>query len=71
MNSAAQLTFGLMSGVEKFRPYAAGDVVVSRGERFVIESLTDAYARPALVLISCVDGRQAIKFENEIDYRST
>ncbi len=67
----AQLTFGLMSGETKQDPYAAGDIVVSKGERFVVEAVEPgAYARPALILVSLVDARKAIKFENEIDYRS-
>lgn len=66
-----QLTFGLMSGETKADPYAVGDILVSKGERFVVEALApETYARPALILISLVDGRQAIRFENEIDYRS-
>lgn len=56
----------------KVRPFAAGDVVVSRGVTYVVERVTDAYARPALVCIR-VDapgaGNVAIKFESEIDYR--
>lgn len=68
---STQLVFGLMSGETKAEPYAAGDVLVCKGERFVVEALDpETYAKPALILISLVDGRQAIKFENEIDYRS-
>lgn len=60
-----------MSGETKAAPYANGDVLVSKGERFVIKSVEpETYARPALILISLVDGREAIRFETEIDYRS-
>ena len=68
---SAQLTFGLMSGETKQAPYAAGQIVVCKGERFVIEAVEpEAYARPALILVSLVDGLQAIRFENEVDYRA-
>lgn len=57
---------------DKVRPFSVGDVVVSRGVAYVVESVTDAYAKPALVCIR-VDapgaGNVAIKFESEIDYR--
>lgn len=38
----AQLTFGLMSGVEKFAPIAAGDVLVTHsGRRAFVNAVDD------------------------------
>jgi hypothetical protein len=67
-----QLTLGLMSGVEKFEPYAVGDVVVKHnGNRYVIKELThDTYADPGFMCVNLETGNDAIVLEREIAYRS-
>lgn len=73
MGMSKQLSmFGARSGVETFRPYAHGDVIVkSDGSRFVvIANVPDAYARPALACVSLAHGGNAIVFVDEVAYRS-
>ena len=64
-------TFGARSGVETFRPYAAGDQIVVKGERWVIESVSDNIHGDVLLCISLKDGRNGIWFPREVSYRAS
>ena len=57
---------------ETVRPFGHGDIVVKHdGRRFVVlESLPDAYARPALACVALDTGNDAIIFVYEVAYRS-
>jgi hypothetical protein len=70
----SQLTFGLMSGVEKAAPYAEGDILVHKSwGRVVVRSVErDAEAREPEVLLctNLSNGTDCIAFPREIQYRS-
>lgn len=73
-----QLTFGLMSGEEKFVPYAVGDVVVKHnGRRYVITAtdnadgpMRDACDQPVFVGVALDTGTEGVILQREIAYRS-
>jgi hypothetical protein len=73
MNNA-QLTFGLMSGVEKAAPFAEGNILVKRnGLRLVVtrvERDSEACEPEVIFGIALVGGAEVITFPREIAYRS-
>ena len=68
-----QLTFGLMSGVEKTKPYAVGDILVKAdGRRYVVTQIEqDAYDRSVFLCIRQDNGATAVLLEKEIAWRSS
>jgi hypothetical protein len=72
---SAQLTFGLMSGIEQAAPYAEGDILVKHDHtRFVVTSVVrDADAKePEVILAIRLDnGASCVLFPREVAYRST
>jgi hypothetical protein len=72
--SNAQLTFGLMSGIEQAAPFAEGDVLVKHnGLRLVVTSVVrDAEAKEPEVILGLAfsTGATVVTFPREIAYRS-
>jgi hypothetical protein len=72
--SQEMFSFGGRSGIETFRPYAAGDIVTHQAwGRLVIRSVVrDTEAREPEVLdcINLTTGADCITFPREILYRS-
>lgn len=67
-----QLTFGLMSGVEKVRPISIGDILVThKAKRFVVTHCDEDVDRaPVYVCVSLETGGEAVIFGREVAYRS-
>lgn len=70
----SQLTFGLMSGVEKVAPYAEGDILVKHnGKRVVVKSVVrdvDACEPEVILAIGLETGNDCVVFPREVAYRS-
>jgi hypothetical protein len=67
----SQLTFGLMSGVEKVAPYAVGDVLVKHNsERYVVTLVDSNDNGGVFVCVNLKSGAEAVILEREIAYRS-
>lgn len=70
--SNAQLTFGLMSGVEKVRPWAEGDVLVKHnGRRCIITQVSDDIHGQVAICIALDNGADCVVLEREVAYRTT
>jgi hypothetical protein len=71
MNNA-QLTFGLMSGVEKFQPWGHGDILVTKsGRRVVVTLVDDNIDGLVLVGVDLKSGGDVVVLEREVQYRSS
>ena len=68
----AQLTFGLMSGIEKVRPLAPGDIIVThKSKRYAISHVSeDGDTHPVYVCVSLDSGEEAVILGREVAYRS-
>lgn len=67
----AQLTFGLMSGVEKVDPIAEGDVIVThKSERHVVRVVSDNIHGAVYLTTNLKSGADCVVLEREIAYRS-
>lgn len=70
MNSA-QLTFGLMSGVEQAAPFAEGDILVTKAfGRVVVHSVDDNVNGLVFVSTRLDNGNSVLVLEREVLYRS-
>ena len=66
------MNMGALSGVEKVRPFAVGDIPVTRPfGRVIVESIDSNLQGQVFVCVSLADGRTCMVLEREITYRSS
>lgn len=67
----SQLTFGLMSGVEKFEPIKHGDQLMTKPFGRVVVTHVDNNAQGLVfVCIRLDNGNECVVLEREVTYRS-
>lgn len=71
MNNAAQLPFGLMSGVEKVEPVKHGDILVTKPfGRVVVLTVDDNIHGEVYTAVRLDNGAECVVLAREVEYRS-